>query len=66
MDDDLAITSGTERMTDLLESGAQFSIIVNLAVADDVDLPIFARERLLPGGYVDNGESTHSQACCFA
>ena len=49
-------------MPALFEARAQFEIIVDLAVADDLDGPVFVRDRLLAAGKVDNTQPPHRQS----
>ncbi len=44
------------------EFSAQFHVIVNLAVADDVNRSVLVRDRLLAAVEIDNAQPPHRQA----
>src|SRR5690348_4639881 len=46
----------------LLEALAQLAVIVDLAVVDELQIPVGAGHRLMPAGDVDDAEPAHAQA----
>ena len=47
------------------EFGLQLAVVVNLAVEDDCDLPVFARHRLVSAREVNYREASHSERDAF-
>ena len=47
------------------EFGLQLAVVVNLAVEDDSDLPVFARHRLVSAREVNYREASHSERDAF-
>ena len=48
-------------MTGGLELGAEFAVVVNLAVEHEPDRAIFVVDRLLPRGQVDDAQPPHPE-----
>ena len=61
MDERFHIAVGREAMPALFEIGAQFDVVIDLAVADDVNRSVFVRDRLLAAREIDNAEPPHRQ-----
>src|SRR5262249_4659953 len=60
-ENDFAIAVRQETMAILLETFAQFAIVVDLAVADQDQRAVLVVQRLLSTGEVDDGQPTMSQ-----
>ena len=61
MDDDLDVAGGREAVSASLQLGAQLDEVVELAVADDGDAAVLARDRLVARLQIDDGEPAHRE-----
>src|SRR5258706_2902040 len=49
-------------MAACFQISAQLAVVVDFAVEDHGDTPIFVESRLLPGEQIDNRQTTHAQS----
>ena len=60
MNDDFDIAAGAEPMPSRFQLAAQFEMVVDLAVAHDRDQAVFARNRLMTTGGIDDRQARHA------
>ena len=57
MDDGFGVTARAVPVTAALQIAADIGVVVDLAVEDDPDRPVFVRRRLLAGAQIDDAEA---------
>src|SRR4051812_44670786 len=60
--DDLGIAARAERVAALLELRAKLLVVIDFAVQDDDDRPVFVEKRLISRFEVDNPQPLNSEA----
>jgi len=60
MHQDLGVALGAKTMARANQGRAQFAIVVDLAVEDHPNGPVFVRDGLAAGGEIDDAEAAHA------
>src|SRR5580700_782579 len=61
MDDNFCVSIRFEDMTPPQQIGAEFLIVINLAIEDDPDCSVFIRQRLMSGAEINDGQTAKTQ-----
>src|SRR5688572_23530266 len=66
VDDRFGVTAGLKRVAAALEIAAQLAVVVDLAVEDNPDRPVFVRDRLMTAFEVDDAQAAHAERHAIA
>ncbi|PYU09828.1 MAG: hypothetical protein DMG37_22225 [Acidobacteria bacterium] len=61
MDNRLRIAIGSEPVTTLFQTGAKFSVVIDLAVKNDPNVPVLIAHRLMPAGQIHDTQPAEAE-----